>query len=631
MTATVLPNGVNQYFDNNGNPLSGGTVETYAAGTSTPKTTWSDAAQTAPNANPTVLDSAGRATLFWSGAYKIIVKDSGGAVITSIDGVQDRAEIVATDLLAYEASIAASTGSNIVGFIQAGSGAVARTAQAKMRLWVDVLDFGADPTGAADSYTAFQNATNAVQTNPLGGTVFIPAGTYTISGGTVTNDRSANSALGRVSYVGQSENATRITYTGAPANCFYLANNQTAAGEQNASYQTISDMTILGPSLRANSCGIVLNLGAFPKFERLDIQGFDYGMYLQDVDHAYFEKVNARFNSQGIFARKNPAPGATSTQPNNFTFVSCSLSNNGSYGAYIVGGAAINMFGGDVEANGATIGATGFGVKLQDCGYEGGRGANFQGVYFESNNGTADVILQATTAPATPMLGVVHTIASEFHRVNAVNPNTNHILCAFGADATVGKQQLVLVGSSFKSFGTYSPSAGTPVISYSVTAASISNFYDFGSYYMNAVEKPAFVQNVNKKEIVVTKTAAQTFTTAVSAKWLLDTVVSPNPLWSPTVTSGNVTIDETGTYSISAFAILSTSASGQKLLTFLKNGTIFGSGEANSATNVVGATVMQRFTAGDVLTINYLQSTGANQDINGGGGGTTAVTIAKVF
>jgi hypothetical protein len=496
---------------------------------------------------------------------------------------------------------------------------------------VSVLDFGADPTGAADSYTAFQNATNAVQANTLGGTVFIPAGTYTISGGTVTNDRVSNSALGRVSYVGQDENATRITYTGAPANCFYLGNNQTASGEQSASYQTISDMTILGPSLRANSSGIVMNLGAFAKFERLNIQGFDYGIYCQDVDQVYFEKVNLRFNNRGLFGSKNGSPGASSTQPNNWVYVSCSFSNNGTYGAQIVGGSAHNWIGGDIEYNGATAGAGGFGISFNDSGYEGGVGANLHGVYLEGNRGIADVILTASTVNATPMLGVVHNITGcTFHR-NGVNPNTYNILCAFGADATVGKQQLVTVGNAYKTFSTYTPSSGTPNVAFTVTPVSITNFFDVGCFYGAAVEKPAFVQNVNKKELVITKTAAQTFTTAVSAKWLLDTVVSPNPLWSPTVTSGNVTIDETGTYSICVFCVLSTSAAGQKLLTFLKNGTIFGSGEANSASNVIGTTVMQRFTAGDVLTINYLQGTGANQDINGGGASTTTVTIAKVF
>jgi len=66
-----------------------------------------------------------------------------------------------------------------VTFLQAGSGAVTRTAQSKMRDTVSVLDFGADPTGATNSATAF---TNAIATGKL---VLIPKGTY-LRGSTTT-------------------------------------------------------------------------------------------------------------------------------------------------------------------------------------------------------------------------------------------------------------------------------------------------------------------------------------------------------------------------------------------------------------------------------------------------------------
>jgi len=43
---------------------------------------------------------------------------------------------------------------------------------------VNVLDFGADPTGATDSYAAIQNAINSL---PNGGEVYFPKGTYLVS------------------------------------------------------------------------------------------------------------------------------------------------------------------------------------------------------------------------------------------------------------------------------------------------------------------------------------------------------------------------------------------------------------------------------------------------------------------
>lgn len=46
---------------------------------------------------------------------------------------------------------------------------------------VNVLDFGADPTGTSDSATAIQNAINSVAAVPGGGSVEIPSGIYLVS------------------------------------------------------------------------------------------------------------------------------------------------------------------------------------------------------------------------------------------------------------------------------------------------------------------------------------------------------------------------------------------------------------------------------------------------------------------
>jgi hypothetical protein len=77
-----------QYFaDDDGNPLSGGKIFTYQAGTTTPKATYSDAGGTIPLANPVILDSAGRTVMFGSGSYKFIVKDANDTTIRTVDGV----------------------------------------------------------------------------------------------------------------------------------------------------------------------------------------------------------------------------------------------------------------------------------------------------------------------------------------------------------------------------------------------------------------------------------------------------------------------------------------------------------------------------------------------------------------
>lgn len=80
-TASILPNAITQFFDNNGNPLSGGSVTTYIPGTTSNKTTWQDAGETIVNANPVILDAGGKAKIWGQGTYREIVKDALGNII----------------------------------------------------------------------------------------------------------------------------------------------------------------------------------------------------------------------------------------------------------------------------------------------------------------------------------------------------------------------------------------------------------------------------------------------------------------------------------------------------------------------------------------------------------------------
>lgn len=79
--ATLLPNGKQTFIDSNGRPLAGGAVYFYVPGTTTAKQTWQDSGQTVLNTNPVTLDSAGRAIIYGSGAYRQIVKDRLGNTI----------------------------------------------------------------------------------------------------------------------------------------------------------------------------------------------------------------------------------------------------------------------------------------------------------------------------------------------------------------------------------------------------------------------------------------------------------------------------------------------------------------------------------------------------------------------
>jgi len=70
-----------------GDPISGGLIYTYEAGTTTAKTCWTDRDKTTPETNPVVLDSEGRSTTFCDGVYKMVVKESDGTTVVTMDGI----------------------------------------------------------------------------------------------------------------------------------------------------------------------------------------------------------------------------------------------------------------------------------------------------------------------------------------------------------------------------------------------------------------------------------------------------------------------------------------------------------------------------------------------------------------
>ena len=76
-----------QFEDSNGAPLSGGYLYTYAAGTSTPKDTYTDSTLATTNDNPIVLDSNGEAAvwLIEGELYKFVLKDSDAATRWTVD------------------------------------------------------------------------------------------------------------------------------------------------------------------------------------------------------------------------------------------------------------------------------------------------------------------------------------------------------------------------------------------------------------------------------------------------------------------------------------------------------------------------------------------------------------------
>jgi len=94
-----------QFFDANGDPLVGGKLYTYAAGTTTPLATYTDSTGATPNTNPIILDSRGEANVWLTAAsYKFELKTSADALIWTVDNISNALNL--SQLLANSGSAA---------------------------------------------------------------------------------------------------------------------------------------------------------------------------------------------------------------------------------------------------------------------------------------------------------------------------------------------------------------------------------------------------------------------------------------------------------------------------------------------------------------------------------------------
>jgi len=84
--AVLTPPPKMQFFDINGDPLVGGKVYTYEAGTTTPLTTYTDNTGASANPNPVILNARGEASI-WLGAgiYKFRLTDANDVELWTVD------------------------------------------------------------------------------------------------------------------------------------------------------------------------------------------------------------------------------------------------------------------------------------------------------------------------------------------------------------------------------------------------------------------------------------------------------------------------------------------------------------------------------------------------------------------
>lgn len=211
-----------------------GKVWAYVPGTSAQAALYPDAEETAPLAQPVVLDAAGRATVFVDQAVTLHIETSAGVTVADVEVIDDAGVVGianagftgtlpdgsqgaggSTDLDAVLTSALTSFGGTNFRYAES-TGATQRGVSSWMRdVWISAKDYGAVGDGAVDDTVACQTAINRVVARG-GGVVYFPAGRYLLTAA-LTNTSSV-----AVSFEGAGAYSSVIQQTSTSANALSL-------------------------------------------------------------------------------------------------------------------------------------------------------------------------------------------------------------------------------------------------------------------------------------------------------------------------------------------------------------------------------------------------------------------------
>lgn len=223
MTGSLLTQPKQLFQNASLNPLIGGSLYTYAAGTLKPKTTYQDAALSIANTNPTVANAHGEVLMFGLGPYRIILKDKSGNVIYDVDNIESAASLTG----ALSDSLAAATGASKVGFSPPGAGGISTTVAAQLSK--DVF---------SSNYASLQQAHDAV-VMAGGGTLWVDD--------TIVQNQPFHWDYNKVMISGRQGLGATIDFSSITAQGFAIIFANPAATQARKAMQNIR---IIGPAAR---------------------------------------------------------------------------------------------------------------------------------------------------------------------------------------------------------------------------------------------------------------------------------------------------------------------------------------------------------------------------------------------
>jgi len=422
-----------QFFDNNGNPLSGGKIYTYAAGTTTPNPTYTTNSDSSLHTNPIVLDAAGRVPsggeiwLQLGVGYKFVVKTSAEVLIATYDNIPSSAQPPAAndaDSIMYEQGYTVTAGSFVVGkiyriasvgttnftligavnntvgthFIATGVGTgtgtaqLSQTVETKLQEFISVKDFGAVGDGVVDDIAAINAAIAYAKatTNVKG--IYFPTGNYRITN-SIDARGNFNNGLELWGF------RTTITSTGNfPALRLNGRVPDTPPEVRMKAY--VHGFVFDGPGkANTSSVGIDVQRGANVVVKDCQMYGYYRGLYCFGNLISNYENLYISRCFTGIEA----APDGIEFAPNDLHFTNCQVVDNDRIlRAINFPNGAMTFIGCELEGNNLS-GNVSDGVRVIEF-FNAGK-VTLQGCHLEANPGQYNIYFDSSSGNHLNIIG----------------------------------------------------------------------------------------------------------------------------------------------------------------------------------------------------------------------------------
>ena len=454
-----------QFFDNNGIPLSGGLLYSYASGTSTQLATYTTISGNVANSNPIVLDSSGRPPQeIWittGYGYKFVLQNSSGAQIWSYDNIPSNSPSpFANDAsnIAYEQGYTVNAGFFVVGrsylitsvgttnFVSIGASAntvgiyftatgvgsgtgtaqLSRTVQAKFQDSISVKDFGAVGDGSTDDTNAILSAISAMPSN--GANLLFPQGTYIVNSNYV-NGLKFN---GFTNFSINGYGATIKVANGAA-----VTTNHEVMFFINCSYGTINGLIIDGnranrtPAETASHC--------------LSITDYCSQIIVNDV-------ICKNSTTDGFFI-STTVVGTQASYPTDIVLNNCIADNAYRNGLSVIGSLRLSVLGGEYKNTNGTSPQNGIDVEPDSVYTYGNQYLVVDGARLFNNTGTGITVTGINVPSVNSNVLITNVVGSNntsaFIKIASCNnPTIRNVICENHSTATRGLIDVGLNGAS---------------------------------------------------------------------------------------------------------------------------------------------------------------------------------------